>query len=94
VTAANATYAVGVSPLLPQLATDGNTILDAAPFGLAGIPSVALVQRYGENDATFPGNYTFHTTSDTPDKITNKRLWLKAAKLTLAVALELAIAER
>ena len=55
-----------------------------------GIPSVALVQRYGENDATFPGNYTFHTVNDTPDKITNKRLWLKAAKLTLATALDLA----
>ena len=48
------------------------------------------MQRYGENDATFPGNYTFHTVSDTPDKITNKRLWLKAAKLALATALELA----
>ncbi len=92
--AANATYSVGVSPLLPQLATDGNTILDAAPFGLAGIPSVALVQRYGEKDATFPGNYTFHTTGDTPDKIMNTRLWLKAAKLTLAVALELVMTDR
>ena len=39
---------------------------------------------------TFPGNYTFHTVNDTPDKITNKRLWLKAAKLTLATALDLA----
>jgi peptidase M28-like protein len=88
--AANDRYQIGVSPLLPQLATSGATILDAAPFGLAGIPAIALVQRYGENDATFPGNYTFHTVSDTPDKITNKRLWLKAAKLTLATALELA----
>jgi hypothetical protein len=88
--AANDRYQIGVSPLQPQLATSGATILDAAPFGLAGIPSVALVQRYGENDAIFPGNYTFHTVSDTPDKITNKRLWLKAAKLTLATALELA----
>jgi hypothetical protein len=88
--AANDRYQIGVSPLLPQLATSGATILDAAPFGLAGIPSVAIVQRYGENDATFPGNYTFHTVNDTPDKITNKRLWLKAAKLTLATALELA----
>lgn len=90
VIAANERYAIGVSPLQPQLATSGATILDAAPFGLAGIPSVALVQRYGENDATFPGNYTFHTMNDTPDKVTNKRLWLKAAKLTLATALELA----
>jgi hypothetical protein len=87
--AANDRYQIGVSPLVPQLATSGATILDAAPFGLAGIPSVALVQRYGENDATFPGNYSFHTVNDTPDKVTNKRLWLKAAKLTLATALEL-----
>jgi hypothetical protein len=88
--AANDRYQIGVSPLLPQLATSGDTILDAAPFGLAGIPAIAVVQRYGENDATFPGNYSFHTVNDTPDKITNKRLWLKAAKLTLATALELA----
>ncbi len=88
--AANDRYQIGVSPLLPQFATSGATILDAAPFGLAGIPAVAIVQRYGENDATFPGNYTFHTVNDTPDKITNKRLWLKAAKLTFATALELA----
>jgi Zn-dependent M28 family amino/carboxypeptidase len=88
--AANDRYQIGVSPLLPQLATSGATILDAAPFGLAGIPAIAIVQRYGENDATFPGNSTFHTVNDTPDKITNKRLWLKAAKLTLATALELA----
>ena len=87
---ANATYGIGVSPLNAQYAADGNTIMDAAPFGIAGIPSIALCQRYGENDATFPGNYTFHTVGDTLDKITNKRLWLKAAKLTLATALELA----
>ncbi len=87
---ANDTYKIGVSPLNAQFAADGNTIMDAAPFGIAGIPSIALCQRYGENDATFPGNYTFHTVTDTPDKITNKRLWLKAAKLTLATALELA----
>jgi hypothetical protein len=90
VIAANERYAIGVSPLQPQLATSGATILDAAPFGLAGIPSVALVQRYGEIDATFPGNFTFHTVNDTPDRVSNKRLWLKAAKLTLATALELA----
>jgi Zn-dependent M28 family amino/carboxypeptidase len=88
--AANDRFQIGVSPLQPQLATSGATILDAAPFGLAGIPAIAIVQRYGENDATFPGNYTFHTVNDTPDKITNKRLWLKAAKLTLATALDLA----
>ena len=90
VSATNDKYKIGVSPLNAQFAADGNTIMDAAPFGLAGIPSVALCQRYGENDATFPGNYTFHTVNDTTDKITNPRLWLKAAKLTLAVALELA----
>jgi hypothetical protein len=88
---ANQRYQIGVSPLIEQLATSDAFILDAAPFGLVGgIPSVALVQRYGETDATFPGNFTFHTVNDTPDKITNKRLWLKAAKLTLATALDLA----
>jgi hypothetical protein len=88
---ANQRYAIGISPLVEQLATTEAFILDAAPFGLvAGIPSVALVQRYGEIDSTFPGNFTFHTVNDTPDKITNKRLWLKAAKLTLATALDLA----
>jgi len=86
---ANQTYRIGVTPLNAQFAADGTTIMDAAPFGIAGIPSIAICQRYGENDATFPGNYTFHTVNDTPDKITNKGLWLKAAKLTLAVALEL-----
>jgi Zn-dependent M28 family amino/carboxypeptidase len=86
----NDAYKIGVTPLNAQYAADGSTIMDAAPFGIAGIPSIAICQRYGENDATFPGNYTFHTVNDTPDKITNKRLWLKAAKLTLALALELA----
>ena len=90
VVAANDAYKIGVSPLHAQFAADGSTIMDAAPFGIAGMPSIALCQRYGENDATFPGNYTFHTVGDTPDKITNKRLWLKAAKLTLATALQLA----
>jgi len=88
--AANDRYAIGISPLNAQFAGDGNTILDAAPFGLAGIPAVALVQRYGENDATLPGNYTFHTVNDTPANVSNRRLWLKAAKLTLAAALDLA----
>jgi len=90
VIAANDRYQIGVDPLIPQLATSGATILDAAPFGLAGIPSIAVVERYGESDTTYPGNYAFHTVNDTPDKVTNKRLWLKAAKLTLATALELA----
>lgn len=90
VTAANDRYGIGIDPLNAQFAGDGNTILDAAPFGLAGIPAVALVQRYGENDATFPGNYTFHTVNDTPANVSNRRLWLKAAKLTLAAALDLA----
>jgi hypothetical protein len=92
VAAANDRYAIGVSPLNAQFAGDGNTILDAAPFGLAGIPAVALVQRYGENDATFPGNTTFHTVNDTPASVTNRRLWLKAAKLAFAAALDLATA--
>ena len=86
---ANQTYRIGVTPLNAQFAADGSTIMDAAPFGIAGIPSIAICQRYGENDATFPGNYTFHTVNDTPYKITNRGLWLKAAKLTLATALEL-----
>src|SRR2546423_1583604 len=90
VAAANDRYAIGISPLNAQFAGDGNTILDAAPFGLAGIPAVALVQRYGENDATFPGNNTFHTVNDTPANVSNRRLWLKAAKLTLATVLDLA----
>ena len=92
VASANDRYAIGVAPLNAQFAGDGNTILDAAPFGLAGIPAVALVQRYGENDATFQGNTTFHTVSDTPANVTNRRLWLKAAKLTFAAALDLATA--
>jgi len=92
VAAANERYAIGITPLNAQFAGDGNTILDAAPFGLAGIPAVALVQRYGENDATFPGNDTFHTVNDTPANVSNRRLWLKAAKLTLAAALDLATA--
>ena len=74
---ANQTYAIGVSPLNAQYAADGNTIMDAAPFGIAGIPSIALCQRYGENDATFPGNYTFHTVTDTPDKIDYKEIQIE-----------------
>lgn len=91
VKAANARYQIGVSPLVEVFAQDPNRyILDSAPFGLAGIPAITLAERYGDADATFPGNTHFHTVSDTPDKITNRRLWLKAAKLTLAVVLELA----
>ena len=89
VKAANERYAIGVSPIVPQLATSGATILDAAPFGLAGIPAIALVERYGEKDGLYPGNPQFHTVNDTPDKVTNTSLWLKATKLTLATALEL-----
>lgn len=92
VAAANERYAIGVSPLVPQFAATGGTILDAAPFGLAGIPAVALVERYGDPDATFPGNSSYHTVNDTPERVSNRRLWLKAAKLTLATALELATA--
>jgi Zn-dependent M28 family amino/carboxypeptidase len=92
VVAANDRYANGVTPLIPQFAPTGDTILDAAPFGLAGIPAIALVERYGEPDSTFPGNFTFHTVNDTPDHVSNRRLWLKAAKLTLAAALDLATA--
>src|SRR5438105_13875231 len=73
VIAANDRYQIGVDPLIPQLATSGATILDAAPFGLAGIPSIAVVERYGESDTTYPGNYAFHTMNDTPDKVTNNR---------------------
>jgi Predicted aminopeptidases len=92
VIAANDRYAIGISPLNAQFAGDGSTILDAAPFGLAGMAAVALVERYGGNDATYPGNYTFHTVDDTPANVSNRRLWLKAAKLALAAALDLATA--
>src|SRR5207245_11694343 len=34
VVAANDRYQIAVAPLVPQLATTGATILDAAPFGL------------------------------------------------------------
>lgn len=82
-------YSIGIA-LNPQYAADGRTIMDAAPFGLAGIPSIALAERYGGPDATYPGNTFFHTVRDTEDKLTNRSLWLKSAKLTLALALELA----
>ncbi|MGH2498854.1 MAG: M28 family metallopeptidase [Candidatus Limnocylindria bacterium] len=89
--AANGRYEIGVAPLVEVFAADPAAyILDIAPFGLAGIPSIALTQRYGPPDASYPGNAHFHTVNDAPDKVTNRRLWLKAAKLTLAVALELA----
>jgi len=90
VLAANDRYATGIRPLNAQFAGDATTILDAAPFGLAGIPAVALVERYGEDDATYTANPGFHTVNDDIAHLTNKRLWLKATKLTLAVALELA----
>ena len=66
-------------------------ILDSAPFGLAGIPAITLTQGYADADATWPGNATFHTVNDTPDAVTNRSLWLKAAKLTLATSLEIAM---
>ncbi len=91
VVATNAKYQIGIAPLNLQFAADGNTILDAAPFGLAGIPSIALVERYGSADATYPGNPAFHTPNDTPAGVTNRRLWLKAARLTLATALEMVV---
>lgn len=90
---ANERYAIGVAPLVPLYAADGSTIMDAAPFGLAGIPSVALCQRYGGPDEAFPGNTTFHTVDDTPERITNPRLWVKASRLVLATALTLVLAE-
>jgi Zn-dependent M28 family amino/carboxypeptidase len=86
----NDRYRIGVSPLNAQQVTDTSTLLDATPFGFVGaMPAVALVERYGEPDATYPGNPYLHTTQDTPDHVTNHRLWLKAAKLALAAALEL-----
>lgn len=93
VKAVNDRYQIGVR-LIEVFANDPSRyILDSAPFGLAGIPSVTLAERYGPSDATYPGNTFFHTVDDTPDKVTNPRLWLKAAKLTLATALELARSE-
>jgi Zn-dependent M28 family amino/carboxypeptidase len=86
----NDRYQIGIR-LVEVFANDGSRyILDSAPFGLAGIPSITLAERYGPADATYPGNTFFHTVNDTPDKVTNPGLWLKAAKLTLATALELA----
>src|SRR2546429_676761 len=57
--AANDRYQIGVSPLVPQLATSGATILDAAPFGLAGVPAIAPGQRDGGDDAAVPRNFNF-----------------------------------
>ncbi len=92
VKAANDRYAVGVAPLVEQYATDPNvTIMDIAPWGLAGVPAIALAARYPPvPDATYPGNTTFHTVNDTADKVTSPRLWVKATRLLLAAALELA----
>ncbi|MBM4420757.1 MAG: Zn-dependent exopeptidase M28 [Chloroflexi bacterium] len=89
---ANDRYGVGVAPLLPALATDPNvTIMDIAPWGLAGVPAVAVTERYPpERDATYPGNTTFHTVNDTPESLNNRRLWRKATQLVLAVLWELA----
>ena len=92
VKAANDRYAIGVAPIVEQYATDPNvTIMDIAPWGIAGVPAVALAQRYPPvADATYPGNTTFHTVNDTPAAVTNPRLWVKATRLLLAAALELA----
>jgi peptidase M28-like protein len=91
--AANATYQIGVSPLRPVFADDPSTvIMDSAPFGLSGIPAITVAEGYLDPDATYPGNSFFHTVNDTPDKV-NKRLWLKASKLCLAVTMELARAQ-
>lgn len=90
VKAVNQRYGIGVQ-LVEVFANDGSRyILDSAPFGLAGIPSVTLAERYGPADATYPGNMFFHTVNDTAANVSNPGLWLKAAKLTLATALELA----
>ncbi len=91
VDAANDRYRIGVTPLVNVLANDPRVdLLDSAPFGMAGIPAVTLAERYGPPDATYPGSGTMDYATDTIDKIDNTRLWTKAAKLTLAVALELA----
>jgi hypothetical protein len=90
VKAVNERYGLGVELVENHANEQNRLILDSAPFGLAGIPSVTLAERYGPPDATYPGNNFFHTVNDTPDKVTNAGLWLKAAKLTLATALELA----
>lgn len=88
--AANRTYGIGVAPLRPVFADDpSKVIMDSAPFGLSGIPAITVAEGYLDPDATYPGNPYFHTINDTPDKV-NRRLWLKAAKLCLAVTLELA----
>lgn len=90
VKAVNERYGIGVQLVEVKADQNNRLILDSAPFGLDGIPAVTLAERYGPPDATYPGNDFFHTVNDTPDKVTNKSLWLKAAKLTLATALELA----
>jgi len=88
--AANDRYAIGVSPLVDQPSTTENSVYDAASFGLYVIPALMLTERYGDPDASYPGNPARRTVNDTPDRVTNKSLWLKAAKLGLATALELA----
>ncbi|MDE3193628.1 MAG: M20/M25/M40 family metallo-hydrolase [Chloroflexota bacterium] len=91
VATANDRYAIGVKPLVNVLADDPRVdLLDSAPFGMVGIPAVTLAERYGPPDATYPGSGTMDYATDTIDKIDNPRLWTKAAKLTLAVGLELA----
>ncbi|MBU6423425.1 MAG: M20/M25/M40 family metallo-hydrolase, partial [Chloroflexi bacterium] len=91
VAAANDRYAIGVKPLVNVLANDPHVdLLDSAPFGMVGIPAVTLAERYGPPDAYYPGSGFMDYATDTIDKIDNPRLWTKAARLTLAVALEIA----
>lgn len=91
VRAVNARYAIGIDPLVDVPASSAaQYILDSAPFGVAGIPAITLAERYGPADATYPGFPWLHTVEDTPDKVVNESLWLKASRLTLATALELA----
>lgn len=80
-----------MKPLVNVLADDPRVdLLDSAPFAMIGIPAVTFAERYGPPDAYYPGSPTMDYATDTIDKLDNPRLWLKAAKLTLAVSLELA----
>ena len=87
---ANDKYAIGLGPVVEQMATTENAIFDAASFGLYVVPAALLTERYGPPDETYPGNPARRTVNDTPEKVTNKSLWLKVSKLALATALELA----
>ncbi len=94
VTAANERYGTGLRLVAYPANDPSRVIVDAAPFGMAGIPSVTLTERYGAlRDPLYPGNSFFHTVNDTPGKVTNRSLWRRAARLTLAAALELALSD-